>query len=43
MFFTRLTSWESASKIIAWDRNISPLYLLPSLSIFLTLSPVTEK
>ena len=34
IFFTRLTSWESASKIIAWRRNISPLYPLhPSLAL----------
>ena len=33
LFFTRLTSWESARKIIAWYRNISPLYPLhPSLA-----------
>ena len=38
MFFTRLTSWQSASKIIARRRNISPLYPLPpslALSVFL--------
>ena len=29
MFFKSLTSWESASKTIAWHRNISPLYPLP--------------
>ena len=40
MFFTRLTSWVSACKIIARRGNISPLYLLPlssSLSLFLPL------
>ena len=37
MLFTRLTSWESASKIIAWCRNISPLYPLPP-SLALSLS-----
>ena len=31
MFFTRLASWESASKIIARRRDISPLYPLPPL------------
>ena len=41
MFFTRLTSWESACKIIARHGNISPLYPFPlssslSLSIFLS-------
>ena len=38
MFFTRLTSWESACKIIAQRENISPLYPLPlslALSLFL--------
>ena len=37
-FFTRLTSWESACKIIAQHGNISPLYPLPpsiTLSLFL--------
>ena len=29
MFFTRLTSWESACKIIAQRGNISPLYPFP--------------
>ena len=31
MFFTRLTSWQSASKIIAWRRKIPPLYPLPPI------------
>ena len=38
MFFTRLTSWESACKIIGQRWKISPLYLFPlfsSLSLFL--------
>ena len=35
MLFTRLTSWESASKIIARSRNISPLYPLPPLQLSL--------
>ena len=39
MFFTRLTSWESACKIIVQCRNISPLYypLPPSLAHSLLL------
>ena len=32
MFFTRLTSWESASTIIARRRNISPTLTLSPLS-----------
>ena len=39
MFFMRLTSWESASKIIVRFRNIAPLYPLPlssPLSLFLS-------
>ena len=39
MFFTRLTSWESACKITVRPRKISPLYpLLPSLGLTLALS-----
>ena len=38
MFFTRLTSWESACKIIAQRSKSSPLYpLQPSLALSLSL------
>ena len=40
MFFTRLASWESASKIIARRRNISPLYPHPSSLALLPFFPL---
>ena len=44
MFFTRLTSWESASKNIARRRNISPLYPLPhSLALSLFFASLRNK
>ena len=44
LFFTRLPSWESANKIIARRRNISPLYPLhPSLALSLFLSFLRDK